>query len=62
MMHSNVPVSKKPKAKLRAVGEVIRKNGDRIPIELSADTDMTQEELIAELQLERDQLANTKEN
>lgn len=45
MIHNNVSKSKKPKARLEAVGEIIRKNGERVPIKLYGDTEMSKKEL-----------------
>lgn len=53
MIHKNVaPVKKRPKAKLRAVGEIIRKNGERQEIILEGETELSREELEAKLNTE----------
>ena len=60
MIHTNVPAPKKPKARLVATGEIIRKNGDRIPIKMLGDTDMTQEELAEQFRIEYEEQKKTE--
>lgn len=58
MIHSNVPNKQKPKAKMRATGEVIRKNGTRQPIKILGDDVMTKAELDAQMLEEAEQEKN----
>lgn len=54
MTHTDVLDSTKPKAQLRATGEIIRKDGTREPIVILGDPAMTQEELVQQLRDERE--------
>lgn len=45
MIHSNVRSDRRPKARLVATGEIIRKNGKRDKIVLSDDPNITNEEV-----------------
>lgn len=45
MIHTNKPMSQRPKAKLQATGEIIRKNGSREKVNILGDDKMTHEEL-----------------
>ena len=61
MLHNNVPLSRKPKARLRATGEIIRKNGTKEPVNILGDPDMTREELNEQLREEyEEQQQNTE--
>lgn len=60
MLHNNVPLSKKPKARLRATGEIIRKNGTKEPVTILGDPDMTQAEMNEQLREEYEQQQNTE--
>lgn len=61
MLHNNVPQSKKPKARLRATGEIIRKNGTKEPVTILGDPDMTQAEMNEQLREEyEEQQKNTE--
>ena len=58
MIHNNIKKDRKPKARMRATGEVIKKNGERIPVQILGDPDMTKEELDEQLFAEnREKLA-----
>lgn len=52
MIHTNAPKDKRPRARMRATGEIIRKNGQREPITVIGDPDMTKAELDQQLKEE----------
>lgn len=58
MIHTNVPNNNRPKAQMRATGEIIRKNGKKEPFVMLADPNMTQEELLEERRLEIEEQNN----